>query len=274
MNSLLNSDRPLFLYKFRPLFPNDSNKNEIEKRRAEEILLENKLYFSSPLDFNDPFDWRPTITIQNCEEKDLTSLVPEIQEGVWRYILKSIREGNKMLECEAENSIYQSFSEKLKNWGVCCFFEQNNKSKANNLNMLNMWNQYSNGHRGYCLKFQVSDESFYNKLYLVNYSENRPQFDLCDFLKNLGSEEYFNLTCLTKHSGLEYEQEWRIIEPKGTGNYSFPKKLLIGIILGCQISKSDKDFILGLIERRNQPNFEKFEARPKKGLYELEFVPI
>src|SRR5687767_11518551 len=43
---------PRFLYKFRSLLPSD----ETSVDRLRDILVRSRLWFSSPADFNDPFD--------------------------------------------------------------------------------------------------------------------------------------------------------------------------------------------------------------------------
>lgn len=50
----LHSDTPKELYKFRSLA------NDTELSRLEEILVDNLIYWPSPVQFNDPFDCFPS----------------------------------------------------------------------------------------------------------------------------------------------------------------------------------------------------------------------
>ncbi len=58
----------------------------------------------------------------------------------------------------------------------------------------------------------------------------------------------------TKSEHWLYEQEWRLIQyKKGAGIYRVPRNDLVGIVLGAQISKPDKDDVLSWVKETEQP---------------------
>ena len=61
-----------------------------------------------------------------------------------------------------------------------------------------------------------------------------------------------------------YEKEWRIIEhERSAGTYSFPPKLLTGIIIGCQMPDENKNKIIGWAKNRG-PRATIYKAEVKE----------
>ena len=74
---------------------------------------------------------------------------------------------------------------------------------------------------------------------------------------------------LTKTHDWSYEEEWRIIEPKGPGKWAFPKELLVGVILGSKMSAEDKKYIITLVRQRESA-IKIYQASINKGSYSVD----
>lgn len=167
--------KPIF-YKYRTI-----NTQNIE------ALFSGKVYFSSPENFNDPFDSKAHINIINDDEQDridrlVENYYPQTEVGsnaetsISDYNLKSIddlmkREGNyeefvKNIErgfgCIWRVELLQRLiQEKIDQYGIFCL--------SNCLYNLLMWSHYSDGHRGFCVEYEHIGNGQNYKLQEVKY---------------------------------------------------------------------------------------------------------
>lgn len=235
-----NKDFPTHLYKYYTF--NDYFKD---------ILFKNEIYFSTPINFNDPFDRGIDLNFKiknkNKLKKYLVNLVLQSKESL---------QGNE-LETNAEEFIdnnYELFDpnidENEKNYrlnyisfvkrsGVCCFSEK----KKNIL----MWSHYANKHRGFCVEFNfqklndalVSYNRKKNKyVYLqkVIYRKTYPQLSAIN-------EDHMVDSLFIKSSDWKYESEWRAVYSEGNGEkLRLPKDVISAIYLGLELQ--DKEYTI------------------------------
>jgi hypothetical protein len=208
-----------FLYKYGS-FEGD------RRNYLREILLNNRIFFSNPYRFNDPFDCRPRLEIGTSRQdrehakneifKILCEKFPQATEQ------QSKREAGLVL-ARIENyydNLSNQYEVLLKKYGVYCL-----SAKYENLLM---WAHYGAGHTGYCLEFNASEGSFFNNAFEVHYQKDYPVINVFRSDSERGKK-----AILTKSLDWAYEEEWRLTSSEH-GHMDFPSHDLIGIIFGCK----------------------------------------
>lgn len=249
---MIKKEKPKFLYKYRPI-----------NRHTVNMILFNEAYFSLPIEFNDPFDCNiiPNLIFTE-EEKEkfisdlmkdgkltqeefnsLTNDTEKIFEHGWKYTFNSIRNNLRMF----------------------CLSEVNNN--------VMMYSHYAESHKGICLEFKVTDDSFWKELEYVRYKNEVPFFHPFHNDINFIHKELIEIETIIKSYIWCYENEWRIIKD---GPYpmihKFPSNILSSIIFGYQASSEDKLFIQRIIEKRT-PTIQLKEVVKKEKSFELEIKP-
>lgn len=249
------------LYRYRSLETSRDYENAVN------AICENKLYFPSPLKFNDPFDSKPLIVIDELTDEDWERILEKHKKQIQSKFPNT--EIKELIRLGLHNDIEireNLDDEVLESIGICSFCKSNND--------ILMWSHYSNGHRGYCLEFDPSqDPKFFESVKPVIYNEERPK------IKSLGvdnqgdikfDDEELNNSLLTKSDQWCYEDEFRIINSvEGSKYYTFLPESLTGIILGIKISDQNKTIIQSLNCKRKSP-VEIIEAKLKESEFGLE----
>jgi len=148
--------------------------------------------------------------------------------------------------------------------GVCCFSARED--------LLLMWSHYGSGHRGVCLKFDISGEQ---KTFLVPVEmEYQEQYPIFDYL-HLSNTDYGLLQFLvgTKSKDWEYEREVRIVKETVRGKVPFDKKCLTEVIFGY---KADPELVSNLKKLVVSTGYtcSFFIMKLKKGVFGLEKEPL
>lgn len=255
--------------------------------RIKNILIDNKIRFTQPKYFNDPFDVNPSInakTIENILRKigleDLNGLEEVFQsselgdyalssdevKGLGNAVAKkfaSIKEGE--ISSIYKNEAYLKLINE--NIGVLSL-----TTKSDNLLM---WAHYANEHKGFVIEFDTNFNPFNNKELKVDYKKKRP-------IEKIGRENT-NRVFLTKSVDWKYEDEYRIIKKldgySHIGNnihlFNFPKTSIKSIYCGCDMDVNKKKEILSIIEKDEDLNHLKvFDSSISNKYYELEFKQI
>lgn len=236
-----------------------------------QIILENKLFFSNPRGFNDPFEFNPHIdgTIPNEQEakeefrKTLMKKLPHSSQTKIESHAQIAVDGLK----NHPTDLSSLYSKLISQAGVYCLTEDRYS--------LLMWAHYTDKHTSFCLEFSFDkNSSIGNCLKPVQYAITYPTFK---FLTNNFSDAG-EKSCLTKSKEWEYEKEWRILAkyhstPNGENMLEFPPSALTGIILGCRMLYKDKNEIFGWITRRTTP-MQIYQAIPDEQEYKLNIIPL
>jgi len=265
---------PSMLYKFKAV--------NLEKPHIlEDIIVNSRLYLSSPESFNDPFDMKPRVSV----EGDLSSLLtkinslpapsPQAKQDAIRKA-QAIWNEQGWPGISNEFRIQESAEGLFRGTGVFCFStfciasEDSTASRESGPRNNLMWSHYADSHRGVCLQFQVFNYPLIlRRLVRVTYSDSFPTINWIS--------PTFEQECLyaatNKHSHWSYETEWRHIQLNSAGSYlHFEPSFLSGIILGAKISESSVAEITRILARRDQmglPPLKKYRAELKPGSYQI-----
>jgi len=155
-----------------------------------------------------------------------------------------------------------------------------------------MWSHYAMNHTGFCVEYDfnnLSAETHYilEHLEKVNYTDQLPSLQLASliqvmrkkldptFKKDPKITEATTETCveaiLTKNSVWNYEKEWRLIFLKQ--DPELPQKIPCAskIVLGADISDSNKTLLLSLAREKNLPVFQAYLLPDR---YAIDFYQI
>jgi hypothetical protein len=269
-----------------------------------DVIENGCIRLTQPIDFNDPFEFKPVIstvatkeefedifeqTISEHAEDALSKCPPEHrhliskeqviemsrklfidnQEAVGSYLRKTAKQVSE---------IYHNKSNEL--IGVLCLTEKRD-------NLL-MWSHYADSHKGFCIKFDTS-HNFFNKkrteqdefyhLRKVEYFENRPN-------KTMSEMSGVDLL-LHKSDVWSYEKEWRFCgvlhdsdekiecEPVNIHLFKYPKEVIKEIILGVNSSDSLELEIKSIISQNQELSHVKLsKAKTSENNYSLEFYDL
>lgn len=250
--------KPDKLYKYCPW--NDYTKD---------IIVNNRLYFSSANNFNDPFDANLIIDMDGTPEEWIKKYVElynhyvgEISKSEYDemcFILYSFTpEQRKKYKEGVIEQITKTVREET---GIYCF----TKSKDNIL----MWSHYADNHKGICLEFNHSD----SKLLLtkkVNYYNDYPRINY--FTSNY--DELMTIRYFTKAKDWEYEAEYRIVIPHFSKQQKkFEPKIITGVICGCCMPDDDIEELRSILKMRTTP-ITLYKAKKKEYEFGLDIELI
>lgn len=247
---------PRIFYKYRAF-------NE----RSLEMLKNNEIYFSNPLDFNDPFDCFAQELMHENFRNDLAQLlISNMPEWISReqkeQFIKNLYENSEFINSahEIANEI-----ENLKTLDVL--------SLSARKDSILMWSHYADSHQGFCIGFKNIPREFPKK---VIYSKSINTHFLYDFfsspnhsedrLLEILTKEYF----LTKYDAWKYEKEWRLIAPAGN-LATYPIEWINSIIFGFKMLPENREEIKSIFIKKN---IKYFEAIKVKNTFSIEIRSI
>ena len=253
---------PPILYQYRP-----------PTERALGNLCKQVLHFSSPADFNDPFEW----CLPPRYPEDMTSEQVMAQVGPSRE--KFARTVSREENIRRLNS---AFEQNFGNWrreggGVVCFSE----CKRNML----MWAHYADRHRGFCLAFdsglKIDGDSDGQRIrrMQVRYSNELPETNILKIdqsVRQSGNDGLFMELLRRKAKYWEYEKEWRLMRKdiRDTGRVShYQPEALKAVYLGAVAEDSTRDDISDTVEKR-YPDTQLWQARLNENGYGVRFCPV
>lgn len=249
------------------------------------LLNENKLYFSSPILFNDPYDSK--VNFADCSEQDIIDLIQmnykkrhpsatnEDCQSFVKYAKESKPEVFDSMKLQAlERSIIDC---NLDSNGIVCLSENNDD--------ILMWSHYADGHKGICLVFDkeiiINDKRFiFDK---VNYPEDNLLISCKRFYEIYLQNPYniYELLFLTKSLHWKYEKEWRILvsakyienntEDETDKRFFICNNMLTGIIFGWKLSPAFKQTITKLVQ--NKP-IQLYRAKRNENSYAIDIEPL
>lgn len=240
-----------------------------------DVLSNNRIKFSDPSTFNDPWDCQPSFSKTILDKPDIYNRYVEYACDLVRR-----RDGLSDAEVAQEAALLhndRSFLEKFID-GMTIAMSQaiSNQYRVYCLssdpsNFL-MWAHYSDSHSGVCFGFNTRSLVFCGALE-VNYREDYPQIDLIDD----DDFAYLRDTLLTKAKSWSYEDEYRLIAKEGESDSfmvvddsfaSFEPQDLHSVIVGTSISTANIETIRELLARREHP-VQLLQARPNSNKYAL-----
>lgn len=237
------------------LFPNPDIQKGLRFKyasieRAIQIITEQSLYFSSPLDFNDPYECMPAIQ-KLPNQFNFDSLAGKTSQRDYIEYLE-----NQMLGGQI---------------GIVCLSETDENTI--------MYAHYSQNHEGLCLGFEVDindSRSARADPFLASrviYDGTYPVLS-----RNQDPKEQFKKLFLYKHEDWGYEKEWRIvnflIDNEKNRLIEFQDCMpLKRVVLGIKTKPYVKRLIKALKIEMNM-EFEIYEAKPQPNSFLLKTEKI
>ena len=226
-----------FLYKFRSIAPSD--KKNVDHMR--DIIVRSRLWLSSPVDFNDPFDMSAQLIADApvAVKRERIKRALKQQGMKWNDIAKKLplltAKPNSHF-AELARDAYQRYRGSV---GVFSF--------GGDPRSILMWSHYASNHEGVCLQFEVAkDLNSFAKALHVEYNDEYPVVNwLADFLDGLTK------AILRKHKKWAYEHEHRVILLDQAHQYiPFLPEALRAIIIGCRTTGTTIEKLQELLVER------------------------
>ena len=141
-------------------------------------LADNKFYFASPSEFNDPFDCKNVYKFASMPDDDLCSMLKRYSKHILNDVPQLPASKKKLSdllhgrENNRRNMRLRNFEDhlmsELDGYGLLCLSQ-------NNDNIL-MWSHYADSHKGVCLIFDYGLLSKKFHCCPVKYSNEYPKF--------------------------------------------------------------------------------------------------
>lgn len=208
-----------------------------DSQRNLDAVFDNKMWYSSPTEFNDVFDCDISVDKKSILDS-LLKLTPKdipIRPGspTWKKINEKLTKGI--------HDILMAFNKEKSQVGVACFSELEDS--------LLMWSHYAHNHKGLCVEYNLLDmnkQLGFTPIPVI-YSNNRVCLSELN-IDNIERDSLILTICALSSKSPEwsYEKEWRVIrDHKACGKlWDYDKKGALldmlaptSIILGCEATK-------------------------------------
>lgn len=257
-------------------------------QRTWELLLNQKLFFATPEQLNDPLDSSIDIHAEYERAKDLvwaSDYHPERRRSFLIFLL----DGSHLFRDPASgrniglNETLQQFTRSL---GILSL----SRSPTDAL----LWSHYAEGHCGLCLGFDL-DLLRFDEVFIkgdIEYAEKPPYVDL--FLKmtdEIGEfvrpwddhhhpaeqgdnfytrqlERLMRANLLVKSKKWKYEEEYRMITSR-PGSHAFPPKALREIVLGIRTRASDRETLASILRHPDYAHVKVRSVQQMPGTFEF-----
>jgi len=268
-----NPDVPVYLYKYR----------FFDDKGFYKTYLEGKLYFSSPRNFNDPFDTKAVSDYASGSDEEIREFfiqnfmfIGKLGYDAAAYEFdKVVRErGFKEIKKIVDiNDATRSFIDA--DIGICSL----SKLKDNNP----MWAHYSDSHKGFCVEYHsyglvvllkgLQKIRLFNTPIIINevqYKNNVPLINPYHDDSSLKVDQQF----FTKTMDWAYEKEWRIINPDGVdAKLKLPSEIITGIYFGLKATKENIKEAIDISEKEIG-DLKYYQAVENKKETKIEFQKI
>jgi Protein of unknown function (DUF2971) len=219
-------------------------------QHSEELFVKPRVWFSSPVELNDPFECKPWYKFDGSHDQIVGAaqeMLQKQQPNLASHMAAAeaarlVRKG-RYRDLQVQKLAREVPTRWLSDVGLFCL-----SSVRDNILM---WSHYAGQHRGYCIEFSSAEDDYmFGAAEPVSYS---PEYPVVEFF-NTSIDEQIQLTFLTKHDGWAYEREWRIIDTRrGSGFRPYPAILFKGVIFGLRMPESDRARIREWVRDRGHP---------------------
>lgn len=250
-----NPPRPQRLYKYQPF-----------TTHALENIKNRQIWFSAPVAFNDPFDCATVVCAADITPDEWQHLAEHFKQALQaqgKPVPPQLTEPGLVGEILREHvanrtrmAIAQHITTHREQRGVACFAERNDD--------LLMWAHYADGHRGFCLEFDFTDDEFRN-FRKVAYRSSAPILRVPQLLLE-SDADLFEAFLLTKHTTWSYEREWRGVHREPNKLYNVGWKRLTGVYFGAAMPAVRKEILCLMLH--GSPT-KLYSMQRREGHYEL-----
>ena len=230
---------PRFLYKYRSFDHEDVS----SVSRLRDVAIDSKLWLSSPLDFNDPFDMSTRIVVDGSPLKRrarISQLVRSVTNLQTRELRREkVREVSTWSPAKIRSQWAAGYERQKREIGVY--------SLAGNARSILMWSHYASNHQGLCLQFDIArdPETFLHAI-SVEYSSEYPVINWVD-----DTAKQITIAIKRKHCGWRYEGERRIVRPRCARTYlPFRSSAFVGVVFGCNCSPQVRSAVVDILDER------------------------
>lgn len=220
-----------------------------------DLILNNRIYYSNPLQLNDPFDCKMYGTKFSEEsverfmgerikrgmalvEMMQPRTVPLPKEVKSVFLEESVKKNRQKALDECAQVIQGLHDLVEKEIGVLCL-------SSDPMNIL-MYSHYADRHRGVCLEFTLQKDNIFNPE-PVRYVRDFPSLDFG--LSHDVNKALAVALVATKSKDWEYEQEYRSLKERGAGIIEIPDNYLSGIIFGCAASDETVQAVMDVVKQ-------------------------
>ena len=238
------------LYKFYPV-----NINALRS------LLYGYVWLADPATFNDPLDNIVSYNDQRGETCFEDTLDTFDSDRAIKALKKRMSDNNEisnppsyLLELiETLPNNHSNFEAILRNahlvlssFGFACF--------SKSYNNMSLWSHYADGHKGFCLAFELSERPNELDLKPIKYEDTiKTKVSIIDLIE--GGQDFAKTVFCTKQKGYAWEREWRLAKNYNSKfriddemrkcSFPPPKK----VIFGLETSEEDQRIIGKLCPR-------------------------
>lgn len=231
-------------------------------------LREDKLWLANPASFNDPFDCRYRLNVDDLIEgaeklaKKYLSISSVSDDFRRLFRDKAIKNSERLKE------LFESQRKYIDSMRVAWFSEDNDN--------IQLWGYYANAHKGICVEYDIAQIQGNKRLLLapIRYVN---EYEKVILIEERALEEGMIRSSYTKSSNWKNEKEWRIVENKDTLNgreydngtlVSFVKPT--SIYLGCMAEDKLIDDVAELCKESDIALYQmsidnkKYKLNPRK----------
>ncbi len=251
---MLEHNPPQSLYKF------------FKWHRFISLISTGELYFSNPLDFNDPYDCIQQLDFPSSSEGDINDFILKMASDQRKKLtpadLLSLRTNITLL-----NNFYRKAGKTAaRNVGVTCFTEK--------LQSFPMWAHYADNHKGVAVEFSSQHlEKLHPMINLwpVSYTSTFPTVG--EWMENEKKTSDDNLPFLKmlltrKCDQWKQEQEWRLVNLQypSQKTIKYGTQIITKIFLGAQVKQKNITIIKNLLSQK-ELNHSIFQMKISSNLY-------
>lgn len=222
-----------------------------------DIIASERIYYSLPESFNDPFDTQ-------CSFTSSTAITHSTDAN---RVAKAFPDDQDIVAFELKNvsSDIDSFQRKLKKFGIV--------SLAESASDILMWSHYADNHKGICIELDRNENNELGNPEVtskVKYTQSYPSLNSKILLDSDKFNSSLQRVLYTKSKQWEYEKEWRTFKQQGGIVYPLPGKIK-SITFGIRSSQMDIEIVKKLIIGTE---IMLFQAELKLGEFGIKFKKI
>lgn len=224
-------------------------------------LVNRSIWFSSPSDFNDPFDCQIEIT-------HIEPTKAEYSEMISKGLRTTAQETGQIIKAEVPPKLFDGDSLSTAACLTIKRFKDTIDRNMSNLGVLSlseiydsttMWGHYADSHKGICIGYKTKDlvptPEVEKGLLKIDYKPHDEikvdSFELfARYNTSLSPNKFDQINdqmVSTKTDDWSYEKEWRLIHTSGKGNGCFEDEGLASVYFGLNCSRDDKGTIRNIL---------------------------
>ncbi|WP_420598967.1 DUF2971 domain-containing protein [Neptuniibacter sp.] len=228
------------------------------------VITESTIKFSSPEEFNDPFDCAPYLDVSEITDEYVNELLKKNGTSPADRIQNKQKYKCNLIRAIESGDFLKSINSSI---SICCL----SRSATQPL----MWAHYANDHRGFVVEFKIPVEGELSVAhqhdeflvpFSVEYTQERPQTHIVD-----NEPDQVEKCLLTKCDDWAYEEEERVISyQRPAGIHQISPLLLSSVIAGMRMPAKDVELLNEAIQQHNQTHKKDvslYHARPDQREY-------